>query len=213
MNVSDILTQLISSIGVAAITASGIIFITKTWMSERIKNSIKSEYDQKLETHKAELKAKSDVEIERLRSQLNITAAEHQVKFTRLHETRAEVTAETYSTLRELLFALNDYVKIFEMSGGPSREDRYKKLIDNHKAFYNAYSLKLIFFPKAVADKLDSINKDCLVAGNEFRLFVDIGDHPEKTKKWMDIAEPVEKKILSALRDLEDEFRRLLGDA
>lgn len=208
----DFLFQMLSSIGTAALTASGIIFLAKTWLSERIKNSIKNEYDQKLETHKAELRAKSDIEIERLRSQLNITAAEHQVKFSRLHEKRAEIVAETYSKLRELLFALNNYVRLYERSDGPSREERYKILIGTHTAFYDAYSLKLIFFPQAVADKLDSINKDCLVAGNEFRIFVDLGDHPEKTKKWISIAESVEKKILSALRDLEVEFRRLLGD-
>ncbi|MFN4166116.1 MAG: hypothetical protein ACK4GK_16180 [Ferrovibrio sp.] len=209
---TDIIVQIISQIGIAALTASGLIFLARTWMSERIKNSIKNEYDQKLETHKAELKAKSEIEIERLKSQLNITAAEHQIKFSRLHERRAEIVAETYSTLRELLFALNDYVKIFELSGGPTREERYKTLFTAHRAFYDAYSLKLIFFPKTVADKLDGINKDCLNASNEFRIFVDLGQHPEKTKKWIDIAEAVEKKILSALRDLEDEFRSLLGD-
>lgn len=208
----DFALQLFTSGALAFGVSTVVVLVLRSYISEKMKNAIKNEYDQKLETHKAELKAKSDIEIERLRSQLNVTAAERQIKFSRLHEKRAEIIAEAYSKLRELLFALNDYVKIYEMSGGPPREERYKTLINTHRAFYDAYSLKLIFFPKAVADKLDSINKDCLVAGNEFRLFVDIGDHPDKTKKWIAIVEAVEKKILSALRDLEDEFRQLLGD-
>ena len=66
--------QLIASAGVNAALSSLIIWITKSWISERLKQSIKHEYDQKLEIHKAQLKAESDVEIERLKCQLSISA-------------------------------------------------------------------------------------------------------------------------------------------
>lgn len=39
--------------------------VNESMDSERIKNAIKCEYDQKLETHKAHLKARSEVEIEK----------------------------------------------------------------------------------------------------------------------------------------------------
>ncbi len=210
---SAIVVDAIFSIGSAALTASGILFLAKTWMSERIKNSIKNEYDQKLETHKAELKAKSDVEIEKLRSQLHVTATEHTIKYSRLYEKRAEIIAETYSTLKALLDALNEYVKPFETSGDPPREDRYKTLVEAHKSFYRAYSSKLIFFPKSVADKLNTINKECVKAGNSFRYFVDVKDKQGDIKKWIEISDTVENKINEALLELENEFRKILeGD-
>jgi hypothetical protein len=205
VNVSDIITQIISTISVAAFTASGIIFLAKTWMSERIKNSIKNEYDQKLETHKAELKAKSDIEIERLRSQLSIIATEHQVRFSRLHDKRAEVIAQTYSTLKSLHFALRQYVD--EFSSTSTLQARFEELVARQKAFESAYALNLIFFPEAVANKLDKINLDCIQAANKFRYFVDQGGD---YKKWGEVSDTVKADIPSTLRDLEYEFRSLL---
>ena len=97
-----LILQVLSSATVSVALSGILLWLTKSWISERLKNSIKSEYDQKLETHKAQLKAQSDVEIEQLKSRLNRTALEHQVRFTNLDEKRAEVIAETYSLLRAL---------------------------------------------------------------------------------------------------------------
>jgi hypothetical protein len=81
MSISDFAIQLISSAAVSASLGGLIIFLTKSWISERLKNSIKNEYDEKLETHKAQLKAQADIESERLRAQLSIAATEHQMDF------------------------------------------------------------------------------------------------------------------------------------
>ena len=48
------------------------------------------------ETFKTKLKAEADIEIEKLKNALQMTAVEHQVRFASLHEKRAEVIAELY---------------------------------------------------------------------------------------------------------------------
>lgn len=73
----DFTIQLISSAAVSASLSAFLILLTKSWISERLKNSIKNEYDAKLETHKAQLKADADIQAERLRAQLSIAATEH----------------------------------------------------------------------------------------------------------------------------------------
>lgn len=76
--------EIFTALSVSILGTGLINFIFRTWISERIKNTIKSEYDQKLETHKAILKSQSDVEIERLKSQLALIGIEHQIKFSKL---------------------------------------------------------------------------------------------------------------------------------
>src|SRR5680860_642754 len=71
-----------------ALTAT-LLWLTKTWIGERVKNDIKHQYDQKLETHKAELKAEQDVAIEQLKADLRIAAFEHETRFAQLHAKRA----------------------------------------------------------------------------------------------------------------------------
>jgi hypothetical protein len=93
---------------------------------------------------KSKLKSESDVEVERLRSQLSIAAAERQFRFSKLHEKRADAIAEVYALLKPFVSALADYVKILEPAGGPSREDRNRfdarmKIIE-HRASFEAKS-------------------------------------------------------------------------
>src|SRR5258706_7153094 len=137
-----------------AVVATAIVWVSKNWISEKIKGGIKAEYDNQLEILKAKLKSESDVEVERLRSQLSIAAAERQFRFSKLHEKRADAIAEVYALLQPFVSALADYVKIIETSAGPSREDRNKKVTETGNAFLQYYSAKKIFIPVSVAKKL-----------------------------------------------------------
>lgn len=210
----DFLATVIASAFVSLVLCALMLWLFRAWVGERLKNAIKSEYDQKLETHKAQLKAQADVEIEKLRSQLNIATTEHEVRFSRLHEKRAEVIAETYSLLKELFLRLEDYVKLFEPAGGTPREQRRKSAIEGRRKFDLYYRSKLIFFPKATAEKLDNINRELVNTFNQFTFGVEIPlrAQTENIGKWVAIVERVQKEIKTALDELEDEFRRLLGD-
>jgi hypothetical protein len=71
----EFLVTLISSAAVSAILASGIIWLTREWISARIKNSIQHEYDQKLESHKAKLNAENQIAIAKLTASIEKEAA------------------------------------------------------------------------------------------------------------------------------------------
>lgn len=206
--------QLLASLGVSGALTGTIVWLTRSWIAERLKNVIKAEYDQKLETHKAELKAQSDTEIEKLRSHLRITAAEQEFKFARLHERRAEAVAKTYELLREVYHSVGDYVKVFEPAGDKPRSERRKLAADSHMKFQGYYRTHLIFLPKKTAIKLEAIDGELVRAFNEFAIIVDReADVPKSSiEKWIEVAERIGGDIKVALEELEDEFRRLLGD-
>jgi LPS O-antigen subunit length determinant protein (WzzB/FepE family) len=209
---SQFLLEIITSAGVSVLLTSLLIYLSKTWISERLKNSIKNEYDQKLETHKAQLKAQTDIEIEKLKSSLSIAAAERQVKFTRLHIDRAAYIAEAYAHLKNVYLSFQDYVKIFEPTGDKPRDERRKIAVDAHNAFNQYYTRKIIYLPKITAEKLEAINTELVKTFNEFSFTVDFQNNKNNTNKWLEIFEKMNNEIVQALRDLEDEFRKLLGD-
>ena len=76
----------------------GFGFPFRNWISERIKASIQHEYAQKLEAHKAQLRAESEISIEKLKSQLQITAAERSIKLTEVFEHQAEAITDVFKT-------------------------------------------------------------------------------------------------------------------
>jgi hypothetical protein len=70
MNASEFFITVISSSAISGLLSAGLIWLSKTWISERLKGAIKDEYDTKLESHKAQLKSEADVELEKLKSVL-----------------------------------------------------------------------------------------------------------------------------------------------
>ena len=77
----EFVQSVMASFGLSALFVVGLLYLTKTWLSEHIKNNIKNEYDEKFEAFKVKLNAATDIELERLRSQLTKAATEHQVRF------------------------------------------------------------------------------------------------------------------------------------
>ena len=68
--------QLLGTFALGSVVGSGLgLLALRTWVSEKIRAAIKQEYDEKLETHKAQLKSQYDVEIEELKSRLAIAAS------------------------------------------------------------------------------------------------------------------------------------------
>jgi hypothetical protein len=191
-----------------------LIFLAKSWISERLKNAIKFEYDQKLETFKAELKAESAVAIENLKSRLRITATEHQVRFSKLHETRAEVIAETYARLRDLYEKVIDYVNIFNSAGDRPKNERRSDVISALDALRAYYLKKQIFLPKKTAINIRNIDSELLQATNQLIYGVELSNRNESKKEeiCMEVLLRVNGKINIAIVELEDEFRELLGD-
>ena len=189
------------------------MWLTKSWISERLKNAIKNEYDEKLETHKSQLKAQTDVEIEKLKSSLSVAAAEQGVKFSTLHKDRAEVIANTYAFLKYVYITMQNYVKIFEPAGDKPRDERRQLAVEAHSAFRDYYPKKLIYLPASTADKLEAINSELVLTFNQFTFTVDFqqgrGDY---TDKWNEIFKKMNGEMQETLKELEYEFRKLLGD-
>lgn len=213
----------------AGAVAAAVVWISRQWLSQKIQSQIKSEYDhrlesykaqikgeydEKLETHKAQLKAQADVEIEKLKSELSVAAAQRQALFSNLHERRAEVITEVYASLKGAISALADYTKAFEPAGGTSREERRKTVVEAANAFAKLYDKKKIFIPEGAAKKLDEMNLELKQAFLQFAYGIDLmPDYDsDRSQKWLEIGEKVEKLSKIAIGELERDFRMLLGD-
>ena len=187
------------------------MWLTKTWVSERLKNSIKAEYDIKLESHKALLKAESEVELERLKSSLNILANQKSVTFSQLQIRRAKVVANTYAKLKRLHDSVANYIKPFEMSGDLSREERRNNVIEASHNFTPYYSQNQIFLTKPVAQAVDEVNKELISITNTFIYIIDLAETPD-VKQWTIVLEKFERVTKKAVDSLEEQLRELLGD-
>lgn len=205
----DLVVTILSSAGVSAL----VIWLSKAWISERLKNAIKNEYDQKLESHKAQLKAANDIELEKLRSSLNILAAERQIEYSKLYEKRADAITEVYGLLNDVYTWIQEYTKVFVPAGDLPIEERRRKASEAYNKYIAVYHQKRIFIPAKTADCIDALNNSFRQVFYDFFYGVDQKPKGEgNSDKWIEIFEKMNGPILKSMSDLENDFRSLLGE-
>jgi hypothetical protein len=212
------------------IGAGGGVLIAKTYLTEKIKGVIKSEYDERLEALKAELKANNDAELEKLKAQLRaqgdiaiekfksdlaVAAAQRNIEFSHLHLKRAEIIAQVHADLRDATDTIAEYTKAFEPAGGTSREERGKQAVDATNKFIRTFRTNEIYLPDAAAKKVRAIADELKFSFFQFFYGVDLGRDPgpERTKNWLAIQARVEQLSGPATSELQKDFRVLLGYA
>ena len=129
----QIILSILASASVSAALFATLVWLSKSWLSERIRGAISHEYSVKLEAYKAtlrtefdkeivtlkarltlesdketeilkaSLKSDVDVAVEQMRSRLQMTAYEHQIRFQKLHERVADTIVETYAKLNDCM--------------------------------------------------------------------------------------------------------------
>jgi hypothetical protein len=211
MTPTDFVAQLVLPVAFSSCVSGSIVWFAREWISEKLKNSIKSQYDLLLETHKAQLKANAEVELEKLRAQLSLVAKQQEIVFSRLHERQAEVIAEVYAKLKHVQRSLSEYTKAFELAGEKPRSERGDDLVKSHNEFFSVFTDNAIFLPADIAEKIDAINRNIVRNGTDFTFLLANRNHPLDVDKWIEINKECERNIPAALATLEREFRSLLG--
>jgi len=72
-----------------------------------------------------------------------------------------------------------------------------------------------IFFPKALADRIDGIRKSLVSNANVFQYIVvrQSDTNPAMSnERWMEVYQKLNQEVPAAITALEDELRALMGD-
>lgn len=196
--------------------ATGIlIWLTKSWISERLRNSIRHEYDQKLESHKALLKYQADAELEKIKAELQIEAAKRNIQFSKIFEEIANTVVEVYARLVVFKDAVGDYVSLFEWSGGPSKEERRKIAGEKMDDFLKYFKSRKIYLPELTAAKVEEFWQGLYEISIKFMHGVEQGGDERRRNDdkdtWTEAYHYMSKHVPSVLKALESEFRNILG--
>ena len=221
---AEFIINIIASAGVSGLLVAGLIWFSKTWMGERIKQSIKSEYDQKLESHKELLKAQNAVELERLKADLGKAAVEHQVRFERLDERIAEVITSIYAKLQRVLLQHQRLARIIEDTGQERDytdttrlKDRLSSFAEGVIDFEDYYFERGVFLDSGLLDKIESfmeyvtetsigpIDFLSLEGATNWELF------ENERKKWLGSVSEVEDKLTPIIIEMRRQIRSILG--
>ena len=168
----------------------------------------------------ADLKAKSDVAIERLKNELQLKTIEHQVRFSRLHEKRAAVIAELYGHLVEALWEAESFLSPMEWAGEPNKKEKHITARNRLVDLYRYFDKHRIYLPSELCTALEGLVTDVRSHVIDFGVYVGFDEktlndqtYKEKQKAWNSGWDAIKNQIPLARQSLEDEFRSLLGAA
>ncbi len=202
--------ELITQLGGFAIFAGALAWLTK---------SIITHFPSKdVEKYKTQLAYESAREMEEFKAQLQITIKEHDVRFNKLHEKRAEVISELYGLLNAANMSLGQFEINYRHKQSHNLNDRFLEksaeivLNDCARAF-NFFRKHQIYLSKGLSELIEK----CIFAVHNHSL-----TYRAYQGKGIDTSVLFQLEMASDLKNrsseisqilemLENEFRLLLG--
>jgi hypothetical protein len=170
-----------------------------------------------LEKFKSSLSSASSEASERLKHQLQLVAHEHQVRFSKLHERRAEVIANLYELLVEAQWAGQSFVSVVEMNGEPPKNEKYVTAMNAFAEFFRAFDKRRIFLPEELCEQLDEFLQGMRKRVIHFGVYVRTDNYApdhvirEKLDSWSGASDYFNTELPVARKALEKELRIMLA--
>ncbi|HVU47671.1 MAG TPA: hypothetical protein VHD85_16190 [Terracidiphilus sp.] len=194
------LLNIVSSIAAGGAAGAALFWIFRSWISERLKASIQHEYEQKLET---------------LKNQLRHDTERSLTQYGLIYKECLDVYSGTYARLAAFDRRVRDYVSFW----GDLGDERALRRQEAAKALteVQAYILpKRIFLPEHLVMQIEGLIHELYAITTKFMIFVEVPDREYDERKgniekWTEVADILDKKLTPIMRELESDFRKLLG--
>ena len=173
-----------------------------------------------IERFKISVKSDADAASERLKNELQMSALEHQVKFSKLHEKRADVIAELYGFLVQACWDISSFVSPMEWSGEPNKQEKYVTAMNSVARFYQFFDKHRIYIPEGLCGQLDEFVQGMRQKAIGFGVYVRYEDEAlpdsqmkDKHNAWTEAWKHFEDAVPETKSALETHLRSLLGES
>lgn len=210
INWQEVITTVLTTVGGGTVLLGAAAWLIKTGLKERLARDA--------EAFKTRLKSNADTEVERLKSSLQKTAFEHQVRFLKLHEKRAEVIAELYKRLVDVTRNSQRFVLTRESGPQSGQREEYARAAHRLDEFVSFFEDHQIYLPVDVCilvDKfVDPLRRAVIASGIYGGIeYPNEQIRPQIHEAFTKAYAAFDKDIPAARSALEIEFRAMLDVA
>ena len=151
-------------------------------------------------------------DLQRYKSELEQENFEHRERFSLIHQRRAEVISTLYGRIARTMAVTGDLIGIFQQ-GGQSLIEKKKKAANINNGMSSYFFENRLFLPHATAQKTEQLVmaiRDVLIEFDTAQMGND--DYkPDQTGLWIQAYKRLRDEVPPILKELEDEFKELLG--
>lgn len=161
------------------------------------------------------LKMYLDRQSEMFRHTLDRTAFEHQTRFAKMHEKRAEVITEVYRRLAETHRTFVALVNPYGHGGEPPKEHMAETTRETLNDFIVYLDNNRVFLDQRLCEQIDEFVRQLKTTYYGFQHSQDLRRSIRDSEKgidcWDEALKQMEEQVPSLRRAIETEFRRLIG--
>ncbi len=188
------------------IGGSAVLIVAIAWL---IRNLISQLLTKDIEKYKFELKRDADKEIESLRASLNLEALTHQIRYSKLHDKRAQIIAELYGRLYEFQWAVSAFLRDFDKDNEDNKTQSVQELDNKSYEFKDYFDKHRIYFTENICSTVDEL------VNALYSAYVPLETRDRSDDKlkqvWGECADTVRNKYPAIKASLESDFRTILG--
>jgi len=173
-----------------------------------------------LETFKTTIKIEGEREIQKISHELEKKSIEHHVRFSRLHEKRAEIIATLYSMIVQAHMHLEKVIDPREFMGDPSKMDQMDNAYRSVSEFYSYFNKNRIYLPEYLCNQTNSFVQEMHANCLEYFMYARYTEkalNEDLRKKRSDAGikalKYFQEVVPNAKSALENELRTILGDS
>jgi hypothetical protein len=164
-----------------------------------------------VEKFRLELTAQHDIALERAKAELQRIFREREIRFSHLHEKRADIIAQLYQLTVETNDAAETCVEAFKEKPDKRRFDLAKAAIDRGDDLAEFVIRNKIYFSRHLAHELENLYSCLIDTGITYRMHCEALREGKDCSEFDGLIREVEVDTGGALRTIEEEFRSLLG--
>lgn len=159
-----------------------------------------------------------DKDIEKFKGQLQLAATEHEIRFSKLHEKRAEVIAELYKLIVKAYWEAESFTSPVEWAGEPDKKEKYVSAMNAIAEYFRFFDQHRIYISPDLCAQLENLAKNLRTPVIGFGVWVRY-DHltdisaEQKDKAWNKAWDSLKNDVPHLRAAIEAEFRTLLGSS
>lgn len=194
-----------------------VFLVLKTGIKTKIESAIKSQYDEKLERLRNELKRETELELAKVRGEIQAEVDYRATKIKYIYEKKLKALCETYGKLSTLEKLLSKYVTYEGQTSGEERESARKAFAKGIEEFEDYFVPNRIFFPENLADKIAELKNNYFKVAMEFMAYVEnpnnsFGPSRSSSQKWQAAYKYATEEGPKVRREIERALRQEFGD-
>lgn len=196
-------TELLKFIG-----GSAVLLAVVAWL---IRSLIRHVLTKDIEKYKYDLKREAEKELEAIKASLNIEALTYQIRFSKLHDRRADVIEQLYRKIVALETAAGCLETEFQMDDYEELKEKADSLIDRFFEVHSFIEDNKIYFSEELSNNIKEFNT------LYFNLSIGIyyQSKPDNKKGFIEAFQKERDKFDSQNKKIktviESDFRKLLG--